>query len=67
MGESILHADERCCGLKNLKAEVSAKKQVLRMSSTELGGADWLFPRATIHALPDPRQCSPRSIRVLSG
>ena len=52
MGESILHVDERCCGLK--KAEVSAKKQVLlRMTSTELGGADWLFPRATIDALPD--------------
>ena len=52
MGESILHTEERCCGLK--KAEVSVKKQVLLwLTSTELGGADWLFPRATIDALPD--------------
>jgi len=44
------HVDERCCGLK--KAEVSDKKQVIRATS-ELVGADRLYPRVTIDALPD--------------
>jgi len=48
----MLHGDKRCCGLK--KAEVSDEKQVLlRITSTELGSADRLYPRATIDALPD--------------
>ena len=48
----MLHVDETCFGLK--KIEVSDKKLVLRrMTSTELGGADWLYPRTTIEALPD--------------
>ena len=48
----MLHVDESCCGLK--KVEVSDKKLVLcRMTSTELGGADWLHPWTTIDALPD--------------
>jgi len=52
MVESMLHVDERCCGSK--RAEVSDEKQVLRrMTRTELRGADWLYPRVTIDALPD--------------
>jgi len=52
MRESMLHVDESCCGLK--KVEVSDKKRVLRrMTSTESGGADQLYPRTTIEALPD--------------
>jgi len=47
----MLHVDERCRGLK--KAEVGDKKQVLRMTRTELGGADRLYRRVTIDALPD--------------
>jgi len=48
----MLHVDESCCGLK--KVEVSDKKLVLRrMTSTELGGADWLHPWTTIDVLPD--------------
>jgi len=48
----MLHVDETCCGLEN--DEVSDKKQVLcRMTSTESGGADRLYPRTTIDALPD--------------
>jgi hypothetical protein len=47
----MLHIDKRC-GLK--KAEVNDKKQVLlRMTGTKLGGADQLYPRATIDALPN--------------
>jgi len=47
----MLHVDERCRGLK--KAEVSDRKQVLlRMTCTELRGADQLHPRATVDALP---------------
>ena len=50
MVESILHVNEKCCGLK--KAEVSDKKQVLRsMTCTELGGTD--DPQVTIDMLPD--------------
>jgi len=52
MSESMLHIEESCCGLK--KDEVSDQKQVLRrMTSTEFGGADRLYPRTTIEALPD--------------
>jgi len=52
MVESMLHVDERCCGSK--RAVVSDKKQVLRrMTRTELCGADWLYLRVTIDALPD--------------
>ena len=52
MVESMLHVDERCCGSK--RAVVSDEKQVLRrMTCTELRGADWLYPRMTIDALPD--------------
>jgi len=49
----MLHIDERCCGPK--RAVVSdEKKQVLRrMTRTELRGADRLYPRVTIDALPD--------------
>jgi len=48
----MLHVDESCCGLEN--DEVSDKKQVLRrMTTTELGGADRLYPRRTIDGLPD--------------
>jgi len=48
----MLHVDERCCGLK--RAVVSDEKQVLRrMTRTELRGADRLYPRVTIDALPD--------------
>jgi len=50
--ESMLHVDERCCGSK--RAVVSDEKQVLRrMTRTELRGADRLYPRVTIDALPD--------------
>jgi len=52
MVESMLHVDERCCGSK--RAVVSDEKQVLRrMTRTELRGADRLYPRVTIDALPD--------------
>jgi len=53
MVESMFHVDKRCCGSK--KAEVSDKKQVLRMTRTDLGrhGADRLYPRVTVDALPD--------------
>ena len=52
MRESMSHVDESCCRLK--KDGVSDKKQVLcRMTSTESGGADRLYPRTTIDALPD--------------
>jgi len=48
----MLHVNERCCGLK--KVEVSDRKQVLlRMPCAELRGADQLYRRATIDALPD--------------
>jgi len=48
----MLHVDERCCGSK--RAVVSDEKQVLlKMTSTQLGGADGLYPRVTIDALPD--------------
>jgi len=49
----MLHVNERCYGLK--RTEVSDKKQVLRETGidSELGGADWLYPRMTIDALPD--------------
>jgi len=48
----MLDVDERCCGLK--KVEVSDNKQVLlRMISTQLGGADGLYPWVTFDALPD--------------
>jgi len=48
----MLHVDERCCGLK--KVEVSDRKQaLLRMPCAELRGADQLYRRATIDALPD--------------
>ena len=45
MVERMSHVDKRCCGLR--KAEVSDKKQVLRMTRTEFGGADRLYPRVT--------------------
>ena len=52
MGESMLCIDESCFALK--KTKVSDKKQVLlRVTSTELGGADRLCPSATIDVLPD--------------
>jgi len=52
MVETMLHVDERCCGSK--RAVVSDEKQVLRrMTRTELRGADRLYPRVTIDALPD--------------
>ena len=52
MVESMLHVDERCCGSK--RAMVSDEKQVLRrMTRTELCGADRLYLRMTIDALPD--------------
>ena len=52
MVESMLHVDERCCGLK--RAVVSDEKQVLRrMTCTELRGADRLYPRVTIDAFPN--------------
>jgi len=48
----MLHVDERCCGLK--KVVVSDRKQaLLRMPCAELRGADQLYRRATIDALPD--------------
>ena len=48
----MLHVDERCCGSK--RVVVSDEKQVLRrMTRTELRGADRLYPRVTIDALPD--------------
>jgi len=48
----MLDVDERCCGSK--RAVVSDEKQVLRrMTRTELRGADRLYPRVTIDALPD--------------
>ena len=53
MVESMSHVDESCRGLKLKKAEVRDKKQVLWMTRTELGGADRLYPRVTIDALPD--------------
>ena len=52
MVESMLHIDKRCCGSK--RAVVSDEKQVLRrMTRAELRGADRLYRRATIDALPD--------------
>jgi len=52
MGESVLHVDKSWCGLK--KAEVSDPNMpILRMTSTEFGGADCLYPRATIDTLSD--------------
>jgi len=52
MVESMLDVDERCCGSK--RAVVSDEKQVLcKMTRTELRGADRLYPRVTIDALPD--------------
>ena len=52
-----MHVNGRCCGLK--KAKVSDKKQVLlRMTPTELGGADLdshrLHLRLTLDALRVP-------------
>ena len=48
----MFHVDERCCGSK--RAVVSHEKQVLRrMTRIELRGADRLYPRVTIDALPD--------------
>ena len=50
----MLHIDKRCCGLKKADSEVSDTKQgLLRITSTELGGADRLYPRLTIDVLPD--------------
>jgi len=44
--------DKRCRGLK--KADVSDNMQmILRMTRTELGGADQLYRQTTIDALPD--------------
>ena len=46
------HMDKRCRGLK--KADVSDNMQmILRMTRTELGGADQLYRQTTIDALPD--------------
>ena len=48
----MLHVGESCFGLK--EAKVSDKRHVLlRMTSTELGGADRLCPPVTIDVLPD--------------
>jgi len=52
MGESMSHVDKRYCGLKI--AKVSDNKQVLlTVTSTELDGADRLYPRVTVDAIPD--------------
>ena len=51
MVESMSHVDKSCRGLK--KAKVRVKKQVLRMTRIEQGGAEQLYPRVTIDVLPD--------------
>jgi len=48
--ESMLHVDKRCCGSKRAVVSDESRSFVTR---TELRGADRLYPRMTIDALPD--------------
>jgi len=46
----MLHVNERCCGSKRAVVSDESRSFVTR---TELRGADRLYPRVTINALPD--------------
>ena len=47
----MLHVDKRCCGLKTKVSDI--KQGLPRITRTESGGADRLYPRVTIDVLPD--------------